>query len=80
MAVQQQLDDYNLCKCPRPHQRKTLSQLDPTLGAYCFPKVRTGRLDHGWTGHFDNEIGFYQEFFAEKPSPLCILLRICLTE
>ena len=33
MAVQQQLGDYNHCKCPLPYQRKTLSQLNPTLGA-----------------------------------------------
>ena len=66
MAVQQQLDDYNHCKCPLPHQRKTLSQLDPTFRAGHFPKVRTGQLDHGWTGHFDNEIGFYQEFFLKN--------------
>ena len=33
MAVQQQLGDYNHCKCPLPHQRKTLSQLNPTLRA-----------------------------------------------
>ena len=31
-----------------------------------FPKVRTGWLDHGWTGHFDNEIGFYQEFLLKN--------------
>ena len=28
----------------------------------CFPKVRTGQPDHGQTSHFDNEIGFFQEF------------------
>ena len=31
MAVQQQLGDYNHCKCPLPYQRKTLSQLNPIL-------------------------------------------------
>ena len=31
MAVQQQLGDYNHCKCPLPYQRNTLSQLNPTL-------------------------------------------------
>ena len=33
MAVQQQLGDYNHCKRPLSHQRKTLSQLKPTLRA-----------------------------------------------
>ena len=33
MAVQQQLGHYNHCKCPFPYQRKTLSQLNPTLRA-----------------------------------------------
>ena len=81
MAVQQQLDDDNHCKCPPPHQRKTLSQLDPTLRVRRFPKVRTGRLDHGWTGHFDNKNNrLLPRVFAEKPYPLLILLRICLTE
>ena len=43
----------------------------------CFPKVRTGRPDHGRTGHFDNKIGFYQEFLLKKkPFPLRILFRI----
>ena len=31
MAVQQQLGDYDHCKCPLLYQRKTLSQLNPTL-------------------------------------------------
>ena len=31
MAVQQQLGDYNHCKSVLPHQRKTLSQNNPTL-------------------------------------------------
>ena len=36
------------------------------------PKVRTGRkLDHGWTSHFEDEIGFFQEVFTENPSPSC---------
>ena len=26
-----------------------------------FPKVRTGRLDHGRTRHFGNKISFFQE-------------------
>ena len=34
MAVQQQLGDYNHNKCALPHQRKTLSQINPTLGAF----------------------------------------------
>ena len=25
---------------------------------------------------FDNEIGFFKDFFLEKPSPSCILFRI----
>ena len=33
---------------------------------------KAGRLDHGWTSHFYNEIGFFQEcFFYEKPFPSC---------
>ena len=32
MAVRQQLGDYNYCKSALPHQRKTLSQNNPTLG------------------------------------------------
>ena len=31
-----------------------------------FPKVRTGRSDHGWTGHFENEIGFFKEFLMRN--------------
>ena len=36
---------------------------------YCkgaFQKVRTGRLDHGRTGHFENEIGFFHEFLMKN--------------
>ena len=40
------------------------------------PKVRTGWPDHCQTGQFENEIGFLQRVFAEKPFPLCILFRI----
>ena len=29
-----------------------------------FPKLRTGRLDYGRISHFDNEIGFFQEFLT----------------
>ena len=29
-------------------------------------KVRTGRLDYGWIGHFGNEIGFFQEFLLKN--------------
>ena len=31
-----------------------------------FPKVRTSRLDHGRTGHSENEIGFFQEFLMQN--------------
>ena len=31
-----------------------------------FPKVRTSRPDHGRTGHFENEIGFFQEFLTKN--------------
>ena len=31
-----------------------------------FPKVRTGRSHHGWTGYFKNEIGFFQEFLMKN--------------
>ena len=37
-------------------------------------KSRTGRLDHAQASHFDDEIGFFQEVFAEKPSPSCQFL------
>ena len=37
---------------------------DEILGR--FPKVRTGRLDHGSTGHFENETGFFQEFLMKN--------------
>ena len=30
-----------------------------------FPKVRTGRPDHGCTAHFENEIGFFREFLMK---------------
>ena len=32
----------------------------------CFPKVRTGQPDHGWTCHFENEIGFFQELLRKN--------------
>ena len=41
-----------------------------------FPPIRTGRPDHYRNSYFDNEIGFFQGFFAEEPSPSCILFRI----
>ena len=31
-----------------------------------FPKVRTGRPDHGCTAHFENEVGFFQEFLMKN--------------
>ena len=40
--------------------------------------VKTGRTDHGRTSQFENEIGFFQDVFAEKRSPSCILFRIWL--
>ena len=64
MAVQQQLGDYNHCRCQLPHQRKTMSQLIPHSGR--FSKVRTGRRDHGNTTHFDKEIRFFQEFLLKS--------------
>ena len=64
MAVQQQLGDYNHCKCQLPHQRKPMSQLNPHSGR--FPEVRTGRRDHGKTTHFDKEIRFFQEFLLKN--------------
>ena len=45
-----------------------------------FPKVRTGRPDYGRTRHFDNEIGFFLEFFFfffnENSFLSCILFKI----
>ena len=32
----------------------------------CFSKVGTGRPHHGWSSHFDNEIGFSQEFLLKN--------------
>ena len=31
-----------------------------------FPFVRAGRPDHGRTGHFENEIGFFREFLMKN--------------
>ena len=31
-----------------------------------FQNVGTGRPDHGHTGHFENEIGFFQEFLLKN--------------
>ena len=31
-----------------------------------FPKVRTGRVDHDRTRHFENKIGFFQEFLMKN--------------
>ena len=31
-----------------------------------FPKVRTSQLDHGSTGHFEYELGFFQEFLMKN--------------
>ena len=39
----------------------------------------TGRPNHCRTSHFDNEIGFFQGVFAEKPSPSCTLFSIDLS-
>ena len=41
-----------------------------------FPFVATGQPDLCRTSELANEIGFFQRFFAEKLSPLCILFRI----
>ena len=43
-----------------------------TLNSGCFPKVRTGWLDLGQTGHFDNETELLQRVFAEKSSSSCL--------
>ena len=74
MAVQQQLGDYNHCKCPFPYQRKTLSQLNPTLRVLSKSQnwLAGPWLDLGWTGHFDNETELLQRVLAEKSSPSCL--------
>ena len=41
----------------------------------CFPKVRTGQPDHGQTSHFDNEIGFFQEFLGFDCFDWIILIK-----
>ena len=33
-----------------------------------FPKVRTGRPDHDRTSHFDNQVGFSEEFLLKNQS------------
>ena len=33
-----------------------------------FPKVRTGRPDHGRTSHFDKQVGFSEEFLLQNQS------------
>ena len=63
MAGQQQLGDYN-------HREKPCASLTPHSER--FPKVRTGWLDLGQTGHFDNETELLQRVFGEKSSPSCL--------
>ena len=31
-----------------------------------FPTVRTGQSNHGWTSHFDDEIGLFHEFLMKN--------------
>ena len=50
---------------PVPTKRKS-RQFLPLILKGRFPKVRTGRPGHGCTAHFENEIGFFQEFFMKK--------------
>ena len=33
-----------------------------------FPEVITGRQDHGRTSHFDNQVGFSEEFLLKNQS------------
>ena len=49
---------------PVPTKRKS-QQFLPLILKGCFPKVRTGRPGHGCTAHFENEIGFFQEFLMK---------------
>ena len=64
MAVQQQLGDYNHCKCPLPYHRKTLSQLNLTLRA--LSKSQNWPAGPWPDCHFDNEIELLQRVFAEN--------------
>ena len=65
MAVQQQLGDYNRRKCPQlPHQRKTLSQLNPTLRVLSKSQNWPAGPWPDWS--FDKEIKFFQEFLLKN--------------
>ena len=50
---------------PMATKRKS-RQFLPLILKGRFPKVRTGRPGHGCTAHFENEIGFFQEFLMKK--------------
>ena len=41
---------------------KVMEVMGPHNALLRIPKVRTGQPDHSQTSHFDNEIGFSQEF------------------
>ena len=60
MAVQQQLVIITTTNVHFLFGEKPWASLTPH--SEHFPKVRTGWLDDGRTGNFDNETGFYQEF------------------
>ena len=50
---------------PVPTKRKS-RQFLPLILKGRFPKVRTGRPDHGCTAHFENEIGCFREFLMKN--------------
>ena len=43
-----------------------MEAIDGGLLLRAFSKVRTGRPDHGRTGHFENEVGFFHEFWMKN--------------
>ena len=51
--------------CSVLQQVRGRGNLNKHSNLVCSPKVRTGRPDHGWTGHFENEKGFFQEFLMK---------------
>ena len=43
-----------------------MEAIDGGLLLRALSKVRTGRPDHGRTGHFENEVGFFHEFLMKN--------------
>ena len=65
------LDQRRDAERPKGNKQAFAASLDLWITDYCltrgvhlgrFPKVRTSRPDHGRSSHFENEIGFFEEF------------------